>query len=504
MLKKYSNLLVNIFFIPLSIISLIASIDVMGDNFKALSKSEIILLDIIFIIILVAYVCRKRLFVLANNLFQRIKSHYKITFILILFLLTIWQVYLVYSLHGISGWDPGIIAYKATLTKSWVKDTYFSFYPNTLLFLLFEHFIWIISGKPSITTLVAIIGCFNIIFVDTAIVLIYRIVKTNMNSMSNRIFVLFISITLFGLVPWIAIPYTDCIAFLLCTILVMLIQKYYKKGILHDILIGVVLAIAYLIKPSLVIVFMAFIIISIFSRHNIRNLKKLLTMILTFIILVLCWGFIKTNNGVVAVQPTRSFSMFHYGAMGIYKNGSYSDSEVDRDAKIENQIKRNNTDKKLIISRYRSRGFIGTQSFFISKQMANTADGTFGWGKEGGFLVPSNKRHQLSKLLFEQVNKGQPYVTGYSSVVTLVLQFIWIILLGFILISSFEFDWRTQFIKYCIVGFYLFLLFFEGGRSRYLIQFLPILFIAAAIGFNRFCKISKIINSKWRSEYETK
>ena len=47
------------------------------------------------------------------------------------------------------------------------------------------------------------------------------------------------------------------------------------------------------------------------------------------------------------------------------------------------------------------------------------------------------------------------------------------------------------FIKLGIVGFSLFLLIFEGGRSRYLIQFLPLMFMGAAAGWH---KISNLIH----------
>jgi len=74
-------------------------------------------------------------------------------------------------------------------------------------------------------------------------------------------------------------------------------------------------------------------------------------------------------------------------------------------------------------------------------------------------------------------------------------QIIWVVALIFMLFSTIGDSGETlQFLKYTIVGGFVFLLLFEGGRSRYLIQFLPYLFTLSGLGIDKF--ISKYKNEK--------
>lgn len=50
----------------------------------------------------------------------------------------------------------------------------------------------------------------------------------------------------------------------------------------------------------------------------------------------------------------------------------------------------------------------------------------------------------------------------------------------------------VQLLKYTVIGFFVFLLLFEGGRSRYIIQFLPFLLILSSIGVDNFISIFNI------------
>jgi hypothetical protein len=71
------------------------------------------------------------------------------------------------------------------------------------------------------------------------------------------------------------------------------------------------------------------------------------------------------------------------------------------------------------------------------------------------------------------------------------MQVIWLLTLLFMVFTCFNEEWMVQLLKYTVIGFFFFLLLFEGGRSRYVIQFLPFIILLASFGFDNF--ISKYV-----------
>jgi len=79
-----------------------------------------------------------------------------------------------------------------------------------------------------------------------------------------------------------------------------------------------------------------------------------------------------------------------------------------------------------------------------------------------------------------------------------VAQLVWMAVLVALFFTISLSDWKVQLLKYGVVGFMLFLLIFEGGRSRYVIQFLPLILVLASVGgtrmmttLNQFCFLGK-------------
>jgi hypothetical protein len=117
-------------------------------------------------------------------------------------------------------------------------------------------------------------------------------------------------------------------------------------------------------------------------------------------------------------------------------------------------------------------GPLGYARFLFLKHRNDTADGTFAWDKEGHFLNvnpkptpgPGIKNHLQQFVYLYGTNLGD---------FRWVSQLIWVI--GLLLIAFAWNDQRRfiQVLRVAIIGSFLYLLMFEGGRSRYLIQSLP-------------------------------
>ncbi|MCH5380478.1 hypothetical protein [Limosilactobacillus reuteri] len=171
----------------------------------------------------------------------------------------LWQLYLVLALSGFNIWDPGIIIYKAMKKPIWVKD-YFSYNPNTLFLMFYEHWVWIAFNKPSIQHLTIILNLINLSIFDFSLVVLYKMLKEKISKI-----VLGFSVLLMGITPWYCIPYSDILAFALSVFtLYLLLSLHNKKSISRLIEIGSIFTIDYLVKPSLVIVFIAYFIVRAF------------------------------------------------------------------------------------------------------------------------------------------------------------------------------------------------------------------------------------------------
>lgn len=196
-------------------------------------------------------------------------------------LILIWQLVMILSISGFSTWDPGIIILQATGQKQWVPD-YFSYNQNTLPLMFFEHLVWRLIGSLSYKVLTIVLNIINMMLVDASVYLLLKHEKKRLNKKTLN----YISICIFLLMlvtPWICLPYSDPLSFAF-TIFVYLGLKSLNErySLLKAIIVGTLITVNYFIKPSTVIILIAYIIVSfvfaISSKELIINLLKKLTV----------------------------------------------------------------------------------------------------------------------------------------------------------------------------------------------------------------------------------
>lgn len=477
-LKRYSNFIVNVFTVILVLISLLGAISLLAQDIMNASKACIIMLDIIFILAILYLLKKEKVKAIIKMV---IKTLYQSKWVLpsIMLLLIIWQLYLLITFSGSTNWDPNLILLKATNHFFKGQHLYFSNYPNLSFILFYEHFLWMLSGKLGIKGFTYLLGLINIFVIDISLLLLYSISKALKGA---KMYVLLISIIIFGMLPWFCIPYTDCFSFLICTLLILYFLKYINGefNILSSICLGFIILIGYLLKPSLIILVIAFIIVS-FAFHKLH--KNTWITFLVILIGIFGWNKFVENNEFTRLDSSQAFSMYHYSAMGSHGTGGYDEKDVNRDESIKNRNKRGKTDYQITLENYKKLGAIGTQLFFINKQVRNTSNGSLGWGQEGHFFKPFLQKNTLGIKLFGHFGEDG-YLDSYSNLVSTCLQIIWCFLLFTILFSVYNYDSFSQVLKYSLVGICLFLLLFEGGRSRYFIQILPVMIILSSMGID--------------------
>lgn len=505
LMKKASNCLINVFFFPLIFISFLGSVSVLCNQFIHLPSQGVILLDFSILLSCFGYVLlQKKGFVNFVIKIAQSDNFRKAIFLLIIF----WQIYMILSISGFSVWDPGIII-KRAMRSNYGVSNYFSLYPNTISLLYFEHFIWLILGHPSIKVLTIVLNIINMVLMDSAVFLLTKKISQNyfLRPIYYLISLLFIILLIIS--PWICLPYSDVASFAFSAYLLLTFWKISKETNWKLYLFtGFILFIDYTLKPSTIIPLIAFIIIEIVFNSKKENwrrtrVKCLALLLLIFIILLGGANIVKANNHLVSVDKQRSFGMAHYIAMGINGSGGYNLDDVTRDTNIKKRSERNSTDLNIWKARLKKRGFTGYETFLIGKQIKNTSDGSFGWGKEGIFLQSFKSDFSIPQFLY--MNK-QGIAQEYNQSVSWIFQLGWIVILfGMFFVLHLD-SFRIQFLKYTVVGFWVFLLIFEGGRSRYLIQMLPYIFILSGFGLNCFCKFvnERVSNTNKMSLFDKK
>ncbi|WP_461240955.1 glycosyltransferase family protein [Paucilactobacillus sp. N302-9] len=501
-MKEVTNKIINLFFMPLSVISLIGAVAELPNIIQNVPNRTLAILIVGGLILWMLFLLKNTYFIkkfssLVSNL---IKRHKLVILIIAFTVVLIWQLSMVFYLSGISFWDPRSLSLVATGHLPSLKD-YFSLNPNNLLMLLFERAIWVVSQRPSMEQFQMTLGVINVVIIDMAFFLLANVIHSRIGTGMKAIIPIAMMLILVIASPWVVIVYTDLFGFFLTAINIFLLSKMTvvsKKlgSYFYPVCSSFFLIVSYFIKPTLIIIYIAAVLIAIVrwcikeKKLSLKSIKVVsIVIISTAAFFILISAGLKSQK-VVKIDPQRKETVFHYLAMGMHGTGGFNIDDVNMEIGIKNPKKRNAENIKLIKKRIKEyHSPINYVKFLISKQMANTANGTFSWGHEGGFLVTFNHENKnynrsIQRRLF--TNAGVVDTTEYSY--QFIAQILWILTLIGVLFCYGNSSLFAQFLKTSIIGFYIFLLLFEGGRSRYVIQFLPCIFLAMSFGIDNVLK----------------
>lgn len=514
---KFLNRTINFFFCLIVIVSALGCIMKLGELLKVSAPSAALMMLIIISVVAFCYVNRidvKSVTVKVNNLFS--KYNRLMTMILILVTL-VWQWNMVYALAGHSGWDPGVVTLSAMAkhSKEWF-EIYFSEYPNNILLLLLDHSIWQSLenfGTPTYRKFMYVLGILNYLVYDLAMLLLTIGMHRTFGKLAAW-FTGIVGLILILVSPVGVIPYSDSLTFLVISAILLHLTYLTKGGVrwkkwLNLMWLGILAAFGYLIKPTVLILFIALVILIAFKVGNkqlrLQNVARaMVPVIISFGCAYLPLHHYELNSEVVKIDAKKKMPMNHFLAMGMSKNGGYNLTDFEKNIAIKDPKQRSNYNNELIKQRLKRFGISGYLKFLLSKQINNTADGTFGWAQErqvtndylsGPFTTHLNLLQKLQRKIYMNFdNQKQQFVANETwNGKAVLIQLIWVIcLVSLFWLIRIE-DEQVQLLKLIFLGFSAFLLFFEGGRSRYLIQFLPVIFalvgVALAILEDKYKKI---------------
>lgn len=436
-------------------------------------------------------------------------------------------------------WDPsGAIsgAVTAAITPGQF-DQYLSHYPNnaflfTLEFIPAKILIIATGGhlKSNVlqTLLMLFMQLINVVVIDCAIVLLRRI----MISISERAaeYTFLMMVLLLGCSAWIMIPYTDTLSLLPSLWLIALILKIIQVKTQKDqtmtsqsriacltnigrfIVLGVASSFAYAMKPSTIIPLIAFIIIWLLLNLGRRIftvwLPAMLAIAIGFMAVALPLNSIE--HRALNFDASQAVPMTHFMMMGMQGHGGYNQDDVDATFARTTAQEKTEYNLSVISDRLSAYGIDGYLAFLMKKSYYNTAQGELGLSQssdgipaavnskeEKGTIVfsvgidhnPANKYSILPLIWVQDLLLSNGSVHG---IYMLIMQIIYVIvILGIALFTVTQYRRKNDLMEAAmpawlalsILGGYIFLLLFEGGRSRYLIQYLPLMLMASALGW---------------------
>ena len=359
------------------------------------------------------------------------------------------QVFILTNISAPIGWDVSAIfnGVSALPENKEVISNYLSINPNNSFFFflmygiskvmnLFNHtwgsswFVW---------------QLWNIIFMDIGFVILFKAAKYLFN---KKVAYLTFYLASFSLMfsPWILVAWTIIMGIKLLTT-----GKLYKKNVL------------------------SFFVAMFF-----------------FIITVGCFSIFQKQQTIVNYDAEMQKPWTHFVMMGLTGSGGYSEKDTRKVNSLPTLEKKKKYTTETIKKRLEDYGMVGYTKFLLVKHFNNTDRGDFGWGRDG---TPQNPT-KPSKSEFQTKLRDTYYQQGKrTNNLRFVMQILWIVVLLGMLLSFFVKDIQggtLLIIKLTIIGAFLYLLLFEGGRSRYLIQYLPFFYLLSANGLARINDIVSI------------
>lgn len=416
-----------------------------------------------------------------------------VIFVIVLFLQLLVQKFAAFE----TDWDVKVMrdAVDSVLKHEPYNTWYFSIYPNNLfLFFIMIVVKMVIPGEVGLLVL-------NSILVSLAGLFTCLAVRNFTGSYKKGLCSYLITIPLILLSPWILIPYSDTFA-LLFPILIVYLYSCKKKTLFHYFAIPFLSIIGYLIKPTVLIVLIAIVIVE--AVNNLGVLKKLKKLDYkraakyTACIMLgvgLAFGIREIGIRAIHFEPAAGayeFNMTHFLAMG--QNDETNGTYYHPDVEYSNLNGMGNNLGKFK-DRLFGRTLAGNFKFFVKKNLINYNNGAFAWGHEGVFYydVPESESKVTDILRSFLYSNGKNY-KYYAQ----ILQIIWITVLMFCPFMVRRKNLKKELVvMMTIVGITLFLLLFEA-RSRYLYLYAPVFVLCAITGAGNLKRFLLNIREKSR------
>ncbi|MEG1153016.1 MAG: glycosyltransferase family 39 protein [Ruthenibacterium sp.] len=387
------------------------------------------------------------------------------------------------------GWDFGIVfgAARDMVLYGTMPDLYFANFPNnapTYLFLVFLFRLFHLFGCTDFLAPAIVV---NTLFVQLSLFLFYLTLR-KLFAVKNALFGLLLSFFCLPFLLYGPIVYTDTLTmpFPIATLLLWLYARdalqngRIKRGILLCLAAGSVCALGAKLKITVLIVLIALLIDACLTAFSVR--KKMLTAACTlgaFCLIFALQGVFAAHTALLpAYDKDDAIPYTHWVMMGLSGVGGYNNDDYDLTLRGKTYAERQSITTQEIASRVKALGVRG-----LAHHSANKLSYIYGDGLcYAPYKLDQSGLHDT--ILRQFFLAGFPYFGAVSHLAT----GLWLAVLccgiwGAVSAARKSTHSATVFYV-ALIGLTLFLLLWEA-RSRYLVNFLPIILICGMNGL--FC-----------------
>lgn len=334
----------------------------------------------------------------------------------------------------------------------------------------------------------------NAAIIDIGIIFIYNTIKLLFKDKSVYLF----TILLFLFQPillYVPIIYTDTIAFSLVAIIVYFITYLLtnkdklnsENNLFKCILLGIIIGISIQIKFTIIILFIAFVIIALFTDFKKYIKSLLLSFASLFIVVISISSFISfkfDNNTLNQIKVPAT----HWIMMGLSNNGNYNVRDYQMTFESGNYDDKVNFNKKEITKRIKDHIDKNNLVQFYTKKTS------FLWNDGSYYLPELLKLAKNKNIIHEFILPGNKYfnIYMYYNQIKHILMLLIIAMLPVLSKNDKKNNVIKNFFLTSIIGYFLFFTIWEVS-SRYLFHIIPLLLITYFYGLNL---IKKILDKK--------
>lgn len=361
-------------------------------------------------------------------------------------------------------------------------NNYFSVYPNQIPLFVFVYFMSLLATiiKVDPNNFMIIINC---ILIALSFGFTYKILKKLFDS----------RIALIGLILLVLCPdfylyasyyYTDilCIPFSIIGYycLIMLDYEPRKRGYLYGLIAGIMFAIGCKLRVVSVFLLIAF-IIDVILKNNIKNsIKKIVPVMISFIVLVSLYSKVLEPYFKINIDDKYTLPFTHWIMMGANTNtdGGYDSSDINLTLSYDNKIKGNINE---INNRIKNQDLL-----FVSNKIRRV------WSS--GEYDSLHKYQNVSKIDNTYnllIGEGSIVIRYFQQILKATIYLLFLITIGSQLLSKNKYeDSKVSNLIISVFGAFIFYLFWEA-LSRYSFSFLPWIVIGSSTSIKGIEQILK-------------
>ncbi|MGM9987209.1 MAG: glycosyltransferase family 39 protein [Bacillaceae bacterium] len=389
------------------------------------------------------------------------------------------------------GWDFGVIVnagMNVALGDEALGEYFYNRYPNNIgITILLGYIFKLVHVLTDDSFGFLDIGiAFNLFMIILAVILLYLFIYQTFGFVKATLFSIFM-LFITPLYAYAPIVYTDTMTMVFPIAILLLLSKGVnstsKFAWFYYVGIGLVAAIGTILKMNISIMLIAVIIYVFFTNRLLVGLKKLVDILVPFlIVMILSQQYL--SNFIPIPYKEAGLPSTHWIMMGLKSPyGGYSSEDVHFSNEFrlrEGKQATKQANIKMIQERLKKYGVTG-YIHFLNNKIAYT------WG-DGTYFAP--KKLAVNPV---KVSKLHPYIIGsQNGVFTYISQFSHVVMLLCILISSVRLfiipNHFSKVIHICLFGVFLFLILWET-RSRYLVCYLPVLIVGMMYGLDELFKL---------------